>query len=120
MDNSFEQKAVFKRIKEIMGFELDKDLADFLGLSHSSFAVAKSRGTIPWEKIIEKSIGNYNLEYIFFGKGRSLPPKFDLNESEFDEKKSKLFFLIQDYAPSKMIDEIEDKLLKMKEFQENL
>lgn len=116
----FEQKEVFKRLKEVLGIEMDKELADFLGLSSSSLAVAKNRGTIPWEKIIEKSIGNYNLEYIFFGKGRSIPPKFDLERSEEDEKSLAFYFLLKQYAPEKMKQEIEEKLLKLKEFQESL
>lgn len=111
---------IFDRIKEVMKFKFDKDLADFFEISQAHLGSIKNRGTVPWEKIIEKSVGNYNLEYIFFGKGRMLPPKFDLNENELDEKKSKLFFLIQDYASAKMIDDLEEKLLKLKEFQEQL
>lgn len=113
-----EQKEIFKRLKQILNIEQDKELADFLGISASSFAVTKGRGTIPWEKIIEKSIGNYNLEYIFFGKGRTTPPKFDLeNERTIDYE---FLNLVSTYATPKMKEELKEKLLKLKEFQESL
>ena len=111
---------IFDRIKQLMKFKKEKELADFLEISPQYLAEIKKRGTIPWEKIIEKSIGNYNLEYIFFGKGRSLPPKFDLERSEEDEKSLEFYFLLKQYAPEKMKEEIKDKLLKLKEFQESL
>ena len=72
------QQDILIRIKEVMGFRQEKELSDFLGISPQSLGTVKKRGTIPYQKIIENSIGNYNLEYIFFGKGRSTPPKFDL------------------------------------------
>ncbi|WP_151946626.1 helix-turn-helix domain-containing protein [Aliarcobacter butzleri] len=112
------QEDIFIRIKEVMGFKFEKELSEFLGMSPQSLGTVKKRGTIPFEKIIEKSIGNYNLEYIFFGKGRTTPPKFDLeNEPVIDYE---LLNLVTTYAPPKMKEELKEKLLKLKEFQESL
>lgn len=111
-------KDVLNRLKEVMGFEKDNQIAEFLEVSSSHLANYKVRGTIPFEKIIEKSIGNYNLEYIFFGKGRTTPPKFDLDsEPEIDYE---LLNLVSTYATPKMKEELKEKLLKFKEFQESL
>jgi hypothetical protein len=63
----FNQTEIFDRIKETMGFKLDKELANFFGITQSNLSTVKVNGTIPYQKILEKSIGNYNVEYIFFG-----------------------------------------------------
>jgi transcriptional regulator with XRE-family HTH domain len=114
------QNEIFDRIKTAMNIKFDKELAEFLELSQAHLANIKQRGTIPYEKIIEKSIGNYNLEYIFFGKGRSTPPKFDLESTEEDEKNIELYLLLKQYSSDKMKDDMKEKLLKAKEFQESL
>jgi|GEM_PF-4143911 len=109
-------KEIFKRLKEVLNLQKDKELADFFEISQPHIANYKKRGNIPYDKIIEKSIGNYNLEYIFFGKGRALPPKFDLNSSDIDYE---LIYLITHYANAKLKDELKQKLLKIKEAQES-
>lgn len=112
------QNEIFDRIKEIMKFKFDKDLADFFEISQPHLGSLKKRGTIPFEKIIEKSIGNYNLEYIFFGKGRTTPPKFDLeNEPEIDFE---FLDLISTELDPKMKEELREKLLKIREFKKSL
>lgn len=110
------QEDIFIRIKEVMGFKFEKELSEFLGMSPQSLGTVKKRGTIPFEKIIENSIGNYNLEYIFFGKGRTTPPKFDLdsNPENIDYEFLNLVFT---YINPKMKEELREKLLKIKELQ---
>ena len=109
------QNEIFDRIKEIMKFKFDKELADFFEISQPHLGSLKKRGTIPFEKIIEKSAGNYNLEYIFFGKGRTTPPKFDLDsEADIDYE---FLNLVSIYINPKMKEELREKLLKIKELQ---
>lgn len=108
---------IITRIKEIMNLKSDRELAEFLGISQSYLGNYKSRKSIPFKIIIEKSIGNYNLEYIFFGKGRSTPPKFDL-ETE-DSIDYEFLNLVSTYTTPKMKEELKEKLLKIKDLQEN-
>jgi len=106
---------IFDKIKKIMGIKTDKDLAEFFEISSSHLANYKTRKNIPFEKIIEKSPGNYNLEYVFFGKGRAQPPSFELNE-DIDYE---FMGLVSKYAPPKMREEMREKLLKIKELGES-
>ncbi|MGK0255475.1 MAG: hypothetical protein ACI81I_000071, partial [Arcobacteraceae bacterium] len=61
------QEDIFSRIRMSMGFRQEKELADFFETSPQGLSTIKKRGTIPFEKIISKSVTNYNLEYVFFG-----------------------------------------------------
>lgn len=106
----FDQKEIFNRIKEVMGFKFEKELSEFLGMSPQSLGTVKKRGTIPFEKIIEKSIGNYNLEYVLFG----LESKMEIPNNAKD-----IVELLK-YANPKFLEDTKEKLLKLKEFQENL
>lgn len=112
----FDQKEIFNRIKEVLKFKKEKELADFLGISAQYLSEIKKRGTVPFEKIIEKSAGNYNLEYIFFGKGRTTPPKFDL-ESKPEDVDYEFLNLVSTYINPKMKEDLREKLLKIKELQ---
>jgi type III secretory pathway component EscR len=113
------QKDVLLRLKETMDFRQEKELADFLEISQQSLVTIKKRGTIPYKKIIEKNIGNYNLEYIFTGNSKT---SYLENELEIikDIDNFELFLLIQNYAPKTMKEDIKTNLIKLKEFQENL
>lgn len=104
------QKEIFNRIKEVMGFTKDKELAEFFEISQSNLATVKCKNRIPWEKIIEKSIGNYNLEYVLFG----LESKMEIPNNAKD-----IVELLK-YANPKFLEDTKEKLLKLKEFQENL
>lgn len=115
IDTKVKQKEIFKRIKEIMGLKTDKELAEFFEISQTHLSSDKKRGTIPYKKIIEHSVGNYNLEYIFFGKGRVKPPSFDL-ENDIDYE---FLNLVSTYTTPKLKEEIKEKLLKIKELQES-
>lgn len=108
----FNQMEIFTRIKELLNLKKEKDLASFLEISPQYLAEIKKRGTIPYEKIIQKSIGNYNLEYIFFGRGRSEPPKFELDESK--EIDYEFLSLVELYSTPKLKEEYKNKLLEIK------
>lgn len=112
------QEEILNRIREVMGFRKEKDLSDFFSMSPQTLGTTKKRGTIPFEKIILNSPGNYNLEYIFFGKGRSTPPKFDLETEESIDYE--FLNLVSTYTTPKMKEELKDKLLKIKELQDSL
>ena len=104
------QNEIFDRIKEIMKFKFDKELADFFEISQPHLGSLKKRGTIPFEKIIEKSAGNYNLEYIFFGQ---------LSKTEIPDNAKDIIELLM-YANPKFIVDTKEKLLKLKELQDSL
>lgn len=106
----FVQKDIFERIKEVMGFTKEKELSDFLEMSPQSLGTVKKRGTIPYSKIIEKSAGNYNLEYIFFGQ---------LSKTEIPDNAKDIIELLM-YANPKFIVDTKEKLLKLKELQDSL
>lgn len=113
MDLNLEE--ILNRLRIHMNLKHEKDLADFLDMSPQTLATTKKRGSIPYKKIIEKSVNNYNLEYLFLGKGRSVPPKLDLENDEdidFD-----FLQLMKNYMPLKMKEEIKERLLKIKELQ---
>lgn len=117
----YNQKEIFNRIKMVMGFKQEKELANFLEMSPQSLGTVKKRGTIPWEKIIEKSSENYSLDYIFLGIGNVNTKEGYILERTLDNTKVKeVFSLIENYASPKILDDLEEKLLKLKEFQEQL
>jgi hypothetical protein len=127
----FEQSDVFDRIKEVMGFSKEKELADFFDISAQNLSTVKQRGTIPYEKIINKSLNNYNLEYIFFGAGRRKPPALNISGNGHNTNIGNnnsisngltdagidydLLMLLRDYGTPKMIEELKTKLIKIKE-----
>ena len=72
------QYEIFESLREIMNFKSEGQLADFLDIAPQYLSQLKSRGTIPYEKIIQKSENNYKLEDIFFNKERNTPHGINL------------------------------------------
>lgn len=70
-------QSIVDRMKTVLGFSKDKELADYLGGSRSTTAVWKSRGTIPINECISIAVKNgVSLDWLVLGRGPG--PSFDL------------------------------------------
>lgn len=74
MINSSQFEESWKRVKELTGWEKNKELADFLGISGSSVSGTKGRGNFPieWAYKIAKGY-NGSVKWILEGRGPMRP-----------------------------------------------
>lgn len=63
-------KIIIDRIKIIENVKKDKDVAELLGMDQRNLATAKSRGIIPYEKLVRYSQkSGASLDFLLHGRG---------------------------------------------------
>ena len=63
-------KIIIDRIKIIENVKKDKDVAELLGMDQRNLATAKSRGIIPYEKLVRYSLrSGASLDFLLHGRG---------------------------------------------------
>ncbi|MDH5632938.1 MAG: helix-turn-helix domain containing protein [Gammaproteobacteria bacterium] len=63
-------KTIIERIKSVEAVSKDKDVAELLGIDQRNLATAKSRGIVPYEKLVRYSRkSGTSLDYIHHGRG---------------------------------------------------
>lgn len=74
-DIESDTKIIIDRIKIIEGVKKDKEVAELLGIDQRNLATAKSRGIIPYQKLVRYSdISGASLDFLLHGRG---PQKLD-------------------------------------------
>ncbi|MBE9515700.1 MAG: helix-turn-helix domain-containing protein [Proteobacteria bacterium] len=74
-DIGSDTKTIIGRIKIIEGVTKDKEVAELLGIDQRNLATAKSRGIIPYEKLVRYSNrSGASLDFLLHGRG---PQKLD-------------------------------------------
>jgi len=122
---------VFERLKYVLEFKKDVELAEFLEVIPQQISQMKKRNNIPYLKIIENGkLGRYKLDYVFLGVGDRKPTQVSLNlDAEKDTKKiedivnsKELAMLIDDlisYGNNDLYKNIEQKLKVIKDVSRN-
>lgn len=63
-------RIIIDRIKIIENVKKDKDVAELLGMDQRNLATAKSRGIIPYEKLVRYSLrSGASLDFLLHGRG---------------------------------------------------
>ena len=69
-DIESDTKIIIERIKMIEGVGKDKEVAELLGIDQRNLATAKSRGIIPYQKLVRYSnMSGASLDYLLHGRG---------------------------------------------------
>lgn len=85
------------RIKELQGFKTDQEVASFLKMSKTAFSNHKTRGTVPYEKLLtaSKRLG-VSLDWLLSGEG----PKYR-KEDATGEQAGLMEFSLTECDPAK-------------------
>jgi hypothetical protein len=69
-DTESDTKIIIDRIKIIEGVKKDKEVAELLGIDQRNLATAKSRGIVPYHKLVRySSMSGASLDYLLHGRG---------------------------------------------------
>lgn len=120
-------KKSIKALKMALDVEKDSELCDALKISYSAIDAWKRRGKLPakYEKYIHSdkknssnTVVNGNNNVTTSGHGNTVKTSFAKQTHEITPQIQDICQLLQEYASPKFLNDLQEKLLKIKELHE--
>lgn len=74
---------ILKRLKSVLGYATDAELASFLGVNASTVSIWKSRNSINWDLVFQKA-PSIDLNWLITGK--SINPQNEISSVQNEKK----------------------------------